>query len=231
MLSLRKANKFCNLCSLMPQNRSLLVADLFFMYYEILRLIHAGNAGQARALNARRPAVTDQDGCARTASQENRKDCVPRQPKSCSKSGVSQTGRQGLRPRSTQKLHQPSNEVRVEPLLAGDCSHHVAANVPRAERFVLLPVPQLADLVAIRSCFASTPGYLKAIWPDFVVAARSGLRILVCGGDLWRSRCCKTSPVDLQGFWIQVWPKIGRKLARKFPAGFAVRYPTHLLFE
>ena len=78
---------------------------------------------------------------------------------------------------------------------------------------------------------ASTPGYLKAIWPDFVVAARSGLRILVCGGDLWRSRCCKTSPVDLQGFWIQVWPKIGRKLARKFPAGFAVRYPTHLLFE
>jgi hypothetical protein len=160
-----------------------------------------------------------EDGRARIASQGNRKDSVPRQPKSCSKSGVSQTGRQGLRPKSTQELHQPSGDVRVKLLLAGDDSHHYAANVPRAERSVLLPVPQLADSVAIRSSFASTPGWLKAVWPDFVVAARSGLRILVCGGDLWRSRCCKTSPVDLEGFWGQVWQEIGRKLARKFLAG------------
>ena len=207
------ANKFCSLCSMMHQNRSFLVADdLFFVYYEILQLVYAGDAGQARALNARKPAVADQDGRSRTASQGSRWDCVlPKQPKSCSKPRDNQTGVQGLRPGSTQELHQPSNDVLVKPLLAGDRSHHVAASVPRTQRFVLLPVPQLADLVAIPSGFASTPGYLKAIWPIFVVP---------CAADLRRDRRhCKTSPVDLEGFGSQVWQKIGRKLARKFPAG------------
>ena len=145
------ANKFCSLCSMMHQNRSsfLVADDLFFVYYdEILQLVCAGDAGQARALNARKPAVADQDGRSRTASQSSRWDCVlpTKQPKSCS------------RPGSTQELHQPSNDVLVKPLLAGDRSHHAAASVPRTQRFVLLPMPQLADLVAIPSGFASTPG-------------------------------------------------------------------------
>ena len=185
-----------------PKPFLIVADDLFFVYYdEILQLVCAGDAGQARALNARKPAVADQDGRSRTASQSSRWDCVlpTKQPKSCS------------RPGSTQELHQPSNDVLVKPLLAGDRSHHVAASVPRTQRFVLLPVPQLADLVAIPSGFASTPGYLKAIWPIFVVPCAADLRC--------NRRHCKTSPVDLEGFGSQVWQKIGRKLARKFPAG------------
>ncbi len=38
---------------------------------------------------------------------------------------------------------------------------------------------------------------------------------LVCGADCWCNRHCKTSPVDLEGFWGQVCPKIGRKPTRK----------------
>ena len=38
---------------------------------------------------------------------------------------------------------------------------------------------------------------------------------LVCGADFWCNRHCKTSPVVLEGFWGQVWPKIGRKPTRK----------------
>ena len=224
------ANKFCSLCSTMPQNRSFLVADdLFFIYYyEILQLVYAGDAGQARALNARKPAVADQDGRSRTASQGSRWDCVlptTKQPKSCSKPRDNQTGVQGLRPGSTQELHQPSNDELVKPLLAGDRSHHVAASVPRTQRFVLLPVPQLADLVAIPSGFASTPGYLKAIWPICVVPCAADLRC--------NHRRCKTSPVDLEeGFGSQVWQKIARKLARKFPAGLprVPKAPSFLLF-
>jgi hypothetical protein len=34
---------------------------------------------------------------------------------------------------------------------------------------------------------------------------------LVCGADFWCNRHCRTSPVVLEGFWGQVWPKIGRK--------------------
>ena len=34
---------------------------------------------------------------------------------------------------------------------------------------------------------------------------------LVCGADFWCNRHCRTSPVVMQGFWGQVWPKIGRK--------------------
>ncbi len=41
---------------------------------------------------------------------------------------------------------------------------------------------------------------------------------LVCRSDFWCNRRCKTSPVDLEGFWGQVWPKIGRKPTHKFPA-------------
>jgi hypothetical protein len=39
---------------------------------------------------------------------------------------------------------------------------------------------------------------------------------LVCGVDFWCNRHCKTSPVVVEGFWGQVWPKIGRKPTRKF---------------
>ncbi len=38
---------------------------------------------------------------------------------------------------------------------------------------------------------------------------------LVCGADFWCNRHCRTSPVDLECFWGQVWPKINRKPARK----------------
>ena len=34
---------------------------------------------------------------------------------------------------------------------------------------------------------------------------------LVCGADLWCNQHCRTTPVVLEGFWGQVWPKIGRK--------------------
>ena len=34
---------------------------------------------------------------------------------------------------------------------------------------------------------------------------------LVCGADFWCNRHCRTSPVVLEEFWGQVWPKIGRK--------------------
>ncbi len=34
---------------------------------------------------------------------------------------------------------------------------------------------------------------------------------LVCRADFWCSRHCRTSPVVLEGFWGQVWPKICRK--------------------
>ncbi len=42
---------------------------------------------------------------------------------------------------------------------------------------------------------------------------------LLCRADFWCNRHCRTSPVDLEGFWAQVWPKMARKPARKFPAG------------
>ena len=38
---------------------------------------------------------------------------------------------------------------------------------------------------------------------------------LVCGADFWCNRHCRTSPVVLEGFWGQLWPKIGRKPAHK----------------
>ncbi len=41
---------------------------------------------------------------------------------------------------------------------------------------------------------------------------------LVCGAVFWCNRHCRTSPVVLEGFWGQVWPKINRKPTRKFPA-------------
>ncbi len=49
---------------------------------------------------------------------------------------------------------------------------------------------------------------------------------LVCGADFWCNRHGKTSPVNLEGFWGQVWQKIDRKPTQKFPA----RLPsgTHL---
>jgi hypothetical protein len=33
----------------------------------------------------------------------------------------------------------------------------------------------------------------------------------VCGAEFWCNRHCRTTPVVLEGFWGQVWPKIGRK--------------------
>ncbi len=41
---------------------------------------------------------------------------------------------------------------------------------------------------------------------------------LVCRADFWCNRHCKTSPVDLEGFGGQVWPKIGRKPTQQIPA-------------
>ncbi len=38
---------------------------------------------------------------------------------------------------------------------------------------------------------------------------------LVCGADFWCNRHCKASPVVLEGFWGQVWPKIVPKPTRK----------------
>jgi hypothetical protein len=37
---------------------------------------------------------------------------------------------------------------------------------------------------------------------------------MVCGADFWCNRHCRTSPVVLEVFWGQVWPKIGRKQAK-----------------
>ena len=34
---------------------------------------------------------------------------------------------------------------------------------------------------------------------------------LVWGADFWFNRHCRTSPVVLEGFWGQAWPKIVRK--------------------
>ena len=34
---------------------------------------------------------------------------------------------------------------------------------------------------------------------------------LVWGADFWFNRHCRTSPVVLEGFWGQAWPKLGRK--------------------
>ena len=34
---------------------------------------------------------------------------------------------------------------------------------------------------------------------------------LVCGADFWCNRHCRTSPVVLEGFGGQVWPKTGQK--------------------
>ncbi len=41
---------------------------------------------------------------------------------------------------------------------------------------------------------------------------------LVCGAEFWCKRHYNTSPVVLEGFGGQLWPKIGRKPIRKFPA-------------
>ncbi len=41
---------------------------------------------------------------------------------------------------------------------------------------------------------------------------------LVCGADFCCNRHCKTSPVVLEGFGGQVWPKIGRKPTQQIPA-------------
>ena len=53
---------------------------------------------------------------------------------------------------------------------------------------------------------------------------------LVCRADFWCNRHCRTSPVDLEGFWGQVWPKICRTTARKFsarlPSGTQTAVPT-----
>ena len=41
---------------------------------------------------------------------------------------------------------------------------------------------------------------------------------LVCPAEFWCNRHCKTSPVDLEGYYGQVKPKIGRKPTQQFPA-------------
>ncbi len=38
---------------------------------------------------------------------------------------------------------------------------------------------------------------------------------LGCGAEFWCNRHCRTSPVVLEGFWGQVWPKIRRKPEKK----------------
>ena len=40
----------------------------------------------------------------------------------------------------------------------------------------------------------------------------------VCRADFWCNRHCRTTPVVLEGFGGQVWPKICRKPTRIFPA-------------
>ncbi len=46
---------------------------------------------------------------------------------------------------------------------------------------------------------------------------------MVCRADFWCSnRHCKTSSVDLEGFWGQVLPNIGQKTIHKFPASLQV---------
>ena len=50
---------------------------------------------------------------------------------------------------------------------------------------------------------------------EFRFATKMALE-LVCGSDCWCNRLCRTSPVVLEGFWGQVWLKIGRKPAHKF---------------
>ena len=45
---------------------------------------------------------------------------------------------------------------------------------------------------------------------------------LVCGADFWCNRHCKTSPVVLEGFWGQAWPKICQK-----PRKTKIPYPPY----
>jgi hypothetical protein len=60
-------------------------------------------------------------------------------------------------------------------------------------------------------------GYLKAVWPVFYWCHDMAVELL-CRADFVCNRHCKTSPVVLEGFWGQAWPKFGRKPTRKFPA-------------
>ena len=39
---------------------------------------------------------------------------------------------------------------------------------------------------------------------------------LVSGADFWCNRHCKTSPVDLEGCWGQVWPGNGQTNCHNF---------------
>ena len=52
----------------------------------------------------------------------------------------------------------------------------------------------------------------------------------VCGADLWCNRHCKTSPVVLEGFWGQAWPKIGRKPAQQSEFRIANEPLSHILY-
>ncbi len=48
---------------------------------------------------------------------------------------------------------------------------------------------------------------------------------LVCGAHLWCNRHCRTSPVVLERFWGEVWPKICRKFGPDISGQIACRYP------
>ncbi len=54
----------------------------------------------------------------------------------------------------------------------------------------------------------------------------------LCGADFWCNRHCRTTPVLLEGFWGQVWPKIGRKLEkseyRVANESLSFRYPAKI---
>ena len=107
-----------------------------------------------------------------------------------------------------------------------DKSHYPprVCEIIRRPTHLLLRSFSLTSLLQDITAF-STEGLLNAIFDARVQA----LRILACGADLWCNGHCTTSPADLEWFWGKVWPKIGRKSARKFPARLpsAFRYPKH----
>ncbi len=55
------------------------------------------------------------------------------------------------------------------------------------------------------------------------IFGRHGMALeLVCRADFWCNRHCKTSPVVLEGFRGQVWPKISRKPAPSKQIDFGI---------
>ena len=97
------------------------------------------------------------------------------------------------------------------------------------------PTPEVGDLVSSRCHYGKgfdtgppqvCPGASHSGTLPRGIENRELALELVCGADFWCNRHCETSPVDLEGFWGQVWPKIGRKTTPENSGQTAFRYPS-----